>query len=144
MTPDLIGAAAPPPGALALWYRRPAERWLQALPLGNGALGAMVFGGLSTERIQLNEESLWSGGPWDTNNPEALAHLPEVRQLLFEGRFAEATDLTHQHLLGKPERIRLYETVCQARRGLALRRWVLTLSLGFAFHPNRKPLTWVR
>ena len=111
MTPDLIGAAAPPPGALALWYRRPAERWLQALPLGNGALGAMVFGGLSTERIQLNEESLWSGGPWDTNNPEALAHLPEVRQLLFEGRFAEATDLTHQHLLGKPERIRPYQTL---------------------------------
>ncbi len=111
MTPELTGEAAPPPGALTLWYRQPAERWLQALPLGNGALGAMVFGGLETERIQLNEKSLWSGGPWDTNNPEALAHLPEVRRLLFEGRFAEATELANQYLLGKPERIRPYQTL---------------------------------
>ena len=72
-TPSLArGAMAQDTAANAssrLWYRRPAERWVEALPIGNGRLGAMVFGGVVTERLQLNDDSLWSGGPKDWNNP---------------------------------------------------------------------------
>lgn len=89
--------AAPPP--LELWYRQPAEYWVQALPVGNGRLGAMVFGGARDERLQLNETSLWSGGPQDADNPEALAALPEVRRLLFAGQYAEAEKLTFQKMV---------------------------------------------
>ena len=63
---------------LTLWYREPAKQWVEALPVGNGRLGAMIFGGVETERLQLNEDTLWSGGPYDSNNPE-LAALPEAR-----------------------------------------------------------------
>jgi len=96
---------------LRLWYQQPAEKWTEALPLGNGRLAAMVFGGVSKERIQLNEESLWSGGPRDTNNPEALQYLPQVRQLLFAGKHAEATDLANKHLMGVPKTIKPYQTL---------------------------------
>ena len=78
----------------SIWYRRPAATWEEALPVGNGQLGAMVFGGVDHERIQLNEKSLWSGGPQDADNPEALGALPQIRKLLFEGRYAEAEELT--------------------------------------------------
>ncbi len=81
------------PGKLRLWYRRPAEQWVEALPLGNGRLGAMVFGGVETERLQLNEDTLWSGPPGDWNNPRAREVLPEVRRLLREGRYVEADRL---------------------------------------------------
>jgi alpha-L-fucosidase 2 len=73
-----------------LWYDKPAETWTQALPIGNGRLGAMVFGGTATERLQLNEDTLWTGGPRDWNNPDAARLLPKVRRLVFEGRYAEA------------------------------------------------------
>jgi hypothetical protein len=76
-----------------LWYRRPASAWEEALPVGNGRLGAMVFGGVARERIQLNEDTLWSGGPRDWNNPEAKAWLPKVREALFAGRYLEANKL---------------------------------------------------
>ena len=71
--------------------------WFQALPVGNGHLGAMVFGGIGVERLQLNEETLRSGGPMDRRNPLALALLPELRRLLFEGRSAEAGLLLQSH-----------------------------------------------
>ena len=74
--------------------------WYQALPVGNGRLGGMVFGGVGWERIQLNEETLRSGGPQDRSNPQALALLPEVRRLIFAGRYAEAGQLVHTRLLG--------------------------------------------
>ena len=74
-----------------LWYRQPAENWNAALPIGNGRLGAMVFGGVPEELLQLNEDTLWSGYPRDTGNPKALEALPVVRKLLFEGKYAEAT-----------------------------------------------------
>jgi alpha-L-fucosidase 2 len=77
-------------GALKLWYDAPAKEWLEAVPLGNGHLGAMVFGGVGTERFQLNESTLWAGGPKDWNTPGAREALPEVRRLIFEGKFAEA------------------------------------------------------
>src|SRR5262245_48449420 len=65
-----VGQASAPEQPLALWYRRPAEQWTEALPVGNGRLGAMVFGGVANERLQLNEDTLWAGGPYDPVNPE--------------------------------------------------------------------------
>ncbi|MBC8235264.1 glycoside hydrolase family 95 protein [bacterium] len=96
---------------LVLWYRKPAKEWTEALPVGNGRLGAMVFGGVERERIQLNEETLWDGGPLDTNNPEALDALSEVQRLLFEGKNAEATELAGQKMMGVPERIKSYQSL---------------------------------
>ncbi|MEN8117164.1 MAG: glycoside hydrolase family 95 protein [Bacteroidota bacterium] len=85
---------------LKLWYNKPAEKWTEALPVGNGRLGAMIFGGIKTERIQLNEESLWTGGPIDRSNPEALENLDKVRQLLFEGKYAEGDKLAQKKIMG--------------------------------------------
>ncbi|HVR19243.1 MAG TPA: glycoside hydrolase N-terminal domain-containing protein, partial [Polyangiaceae bacterium] len=74
---ELRGSAPPPNAPLALWYRRPAETWVEALALGNGRLGAMVFGGLEEEQLQLNEDTLWGGGSHESANPDALRALPE-------------------------------------------------------------------
>jgi alpha-L-fucosidase 2 len=85
---------------LKIWFNRPAADWNEALPVGNGRLGAMVFGGVRHERLQLNEESVWTGQPrWDAN-PEALKNLPEVRRLLFEGKYREAEKLAQSKILG--------------------------------------------
>ncbi len=92
-----------------LWYRQPAADWNEALPVGNGRLGAMVFGGPDHERLQLNEETVWAGSPVDNNNPGALENLPAIRRALFEGRYAEASALAEKHLLGTPPRIRSYQ-----------------------------------
>src|SRR5262245_18145590 len=70
---------------LLLWYDKPAVEWTDALPIGNGRLGAMVFGGTVSEQLQLNEDTLYAGSPYDPNNPEALNALPEARRLIFEG-----------------------------------------------------------
>jgi alpha-L-fucosidase 2 len=86
---------------LKLWYKNPAQEWVEALPIGNGRLGAMVFGGTETERIQLNEESVWTGGPIERANPEALENLNKVRQLLFEGKYAEGDRLAQEKIMGK-------------------------------------------
>lgn len=75
---------------LKLWYRQPATQWVEALPLGNGRLGAMVFGGVTSERLQLNEETLWSGASSTWNTPNAQAALPGVREAIFAGDYAEA------------------------------------------------------
>lgn len=87
---------------LELWYRAPAVEWTDALPLGNGRLGAMVFGGVGREEVQLNEETLWSGGPYQPVNPDARSHVDEVRSLIFARRYKEAQDLANAHLLGRP------------------------------------------
>ena len=88
--------------ALKLWYTGPADVWTQALPVGNGRLGAMVFGGASRERLQLNEDTLWAGGPCDPNNPDALEHLAEIRALLFAERYAEAEAEANRWLMARP------------------------------------------
>ncbi len=88
--------------SLKLWYRQPALEWTEALPLGNGRLGAMVHGGVSREDIQLNESTLWSGGPYLPINPDALPNLNRVRSLVFAGRYAEAEELANQTQLAKP------------------------------------------
>ncbi|HEY8234840.1 MAG TPA: glycoside hydrolase family 95 protein [Vicinamibacteria bacterium] len=87
-------AAAEEP--LRLRYAQPAERWTEALPVGNGRLGAMVFGGVASERLQLNEATLWSGGPKEWNNPGAREVLPEVRAAVFAGDFVKATELARK------------------------------------------------
>ncbi len=90
--------AAPSP--LTLWYRQPATKWeSEALPIGNGNLGAMVFGGVEHERLQLNEHSLWSGHPEVIDSPHTLEALPKVRQLLFDGRYAEAQQMAARDLM---------------------------------------------
>jgi len=94
-----------------LWYRAPAQQWVEALPVGNGRLGAMVFGGTAQERLQLNEDTLWSGGPYDPVNPEAHAALPEVRRLIFAGQYAEAQALANAKLMAKPLNQMAYQTV---------------------------------
>ena len=84
-----------------LWYDRPAERWLEALPLGNGRLGAMIYGGTRTERIALSESTAWSGAPTTGGvNPGALPHLNEIRQLFFSGKYEEAQALCGKYLVG--------------------------------------------
>ncbi len=87
-------------GDNVLWYQQPAEGWHQALPVGNGRLGAMVFGGVETERLALNEESVWSGQPMQTDRVGAYKSLPEIRRLLFEGKHRQAEDLVKRHVLG--------------------------------------------
>lgn len=79
--------------SLKLWYRQPARIWVEALPLGNSKMGVMVYGGTGTEQLQLNEETLWGGGPHRNDNPAALQALPEVRKLIFENRNMEAQQL---------------------------------------------------
>jgi alpha-L-fucosidase 2 len=85
-----------------LWYRRPATEWTDALPLGNGRLGAMVHGGVGREELQLNESTLWSGGPYQPTNPNALPNLARVRELILAGRYTEAHALAQDNLLAKP------------------------------------------
>ena len=85
-----------------LWYDAPAGRWLEALPLGNGQMAAMVFGGIADETIQLNESSFWSGSPHDNNSKTSLEHLDEVRQLIYAGREEEAEALINQAFIPGP------------------------------------------
>jgi len=86
--------------SLEIFYDEPAAEWTGALPLGNGRLGAMVFGGTGIERIQLNEESLWTGGPVHRTNPEANAYIEVVRKLLFDRKYAEADRLAQEKIMG--------------------------------------------
>jgi alpha-L-fucosidase 2 len=94
---------------LVLWYLQPAKEWVEALPIGNGRVGGMVFGGVERERIQLNEETVWAGGPWDANSPEALQALPEVRRLLREGKPVEAAALVDSRMMSRPLRMPPYQ-----------------------------------
>src|SRR3954466_7097697 len=87
-----------------LWYTRPAIRWEEALPIGNGRLGAMLFGRVAQERVQLNEDTLWAGSPYTPDNPDALAAIPQVRKLLADGRYAEAGELASAKVMAKPLR----------------------------------------
>ncbi len=84
-----------------LWYASPAEEWVEALPVGNGRLGAMVFGKTGNERIQLNEDTVWAGAPQERDMPGAFRHLPEIRQMLFDGRYVEAERKTEELLMGE-------------------------------------------
>lgn len=84
---------------LKLWYSQPAHNWNEALPIGNSRLGAMVYGGIEQEKLELNEETFWAGSPHHNNSPKALQLLPEVRKLIFEGKNQEAQDLIDKNFL---------------------------------------------
>jgi alpha-L-fucosidase 2 len=109
------GQSPPAPSKLTLWYRQPANVWTEALPVGNGRIGAMVFGGVAQERLQLNEDTLWAGGPYDPVNPDALATLPEVRRLVFAGEYEKATALTDAKVMAQPLRQMSYQSVGDLR-----------------------------
>ena len=89
-----------------LWYNKPASHWLEALPIGNSHLGAMVYGGTDVEEIQLNEETFWSGSPHDNDSKKSLAVLPEVRRLIFEGKEGDAAKLIDQNFIPGPHGMR--------------------------------------
>ncbi|MEO6102330.1 MAG: glycoside hydrolase family 95 protein, partial [Pseudoxanthomonas sp.] len=107
--PDAAVLDASPPALLRLWYPRPATQWVEALPLGNGRLGAMVWGGGKHERIQLNEDTLYAGGPYDPTPTVALAALPKVRELLFAGHYAEAEALANATMMATPKKQMPYQ-----------------------------------
>ena len=96
---------------LRLWYDHPAQEWVEALPLGNGRLGAMVYGGAEHDEIQLNEETVWGGGPHNNLNPEAKEHLDEIRALLFAGKNDEAQELAGRYILSLTSHGMPYQTI---------------------------------
>ncbi|WP_204285003.1 glycosyl hydrolase family 95 catalytic domain-containing protein [Microbispora amethystogenes] len=113
-------AAAPPEvraaGDLALWYDASAGTdWLRALPIGNGRLGAMVFGNVDTERLQLNEDTIWAGGPYDQSNTRGAGALAQIRQLIFQNQWSQAQTLIDQNMLGNPSAQLAYQTVGNLR-----------------------------
>ncbi|MGE0019764.1 MAG: glycoside hydrolase N-terminal domain-containing protein [Draconibacterium sp.] len=108
---------------LKLWYNQPAKQWVEALPVGNGRLGAMIYGDPVNEIIQLNENTVWAGSPNRNDNPEAKAALPEVRKLIFEGKYKEAQDIINQKFISKTSHGMPYQTVGN-------------LNLKFAGHEN--------
>jgi alpha-L-fucosidase 2 len=113
---DRARALSTPPAlpfnSSTLWYTQPAKVWEEALPIGNGKLGAMIFGGVSDERIQLNDNTLWDGYVLSNpNNPEGQKNLTEVQRLLFAGKNNEAVDLAGKTMMGIPSRIRPYQSL---------------------------------
>ncbi|MES2923297.1 MAG: glycoside hydrolase N-terminal domain-containing protein [Verrucomicrobiota bacterium] len=108
-----IAQESPPPAANPhlLWWNKPAAKWEEAIPIGNGQLGAMIFGGPESERLQLNEGTLWAGGPYDPVNPEAKDALPQVRKLVNEGKYRDAAGLISAKVMAKPLGQMPYQTV---------------------------------
>ena len=102
----LFSFSAGAQGDLKLWYGKPAEIWLEALPIGNSHLGAMVYGGIPVERIQLNEETFWSGSPYRNDSPDAIAHLGEIRNLIFSDQEDSAFTLINKYIVTGPHGMR--------------------------------------
>ena len=112
---SLAGAApraeAPQDPTTVVWAARPADKWENAHPVGNGRLGAMVFGRTDEERIQLNEETYWTGGPYSTTVKGGAAVLPEIQRLIFEGRLKQAHILFGRRLMGYPVEQQKYQSL---------------------------------
>lgn len=106
---EFIGEAQPPEQPLSLWYRHPANQWSEALPIGNGRLGAMVFGGIETERLQFNDDTIWTGQPHEYHHEGAARFLPEIRRLLAEGKQKEAEALAMDKFMSIPIGQRTYQ-----------------------------------
>ena len=94
---------------LTLWYKQPAKLWVEALPVGNGRMGAMVFGGVASERIQFNESTVWTGEPHDYAHKGAYQSLNKIRELLVEGKQKEAEDLAWREFMSDPPRQKAYQ-----------------------------------
>jgi len=109
LTGPLSAAPAAPAGDWLLWYDQPATKWEQALPVGNGQLGAMVFGAVDRERIQFNEHTVWTGQPHSYANPGAVKVLPQLRELLFNGKQGEAEKLAMKEFMSEPVRQMAYQ-----------------------------------
>jgi len=112
---SIINVSAQNESLLKLWYTSPAKQWVEALPVGNGRLGAMVFGDPLKEVIQLNENTVWAGSPYRNDNPSAREALPEVRKLIFGGKYKEAQDLVNQNFISKISNGMPYQTVGNLR-----------------------------
>jgi len=108
-TSEVIPNPTPPQAKWLLWYDKPAKNWNEALPLGNGHLGAMVFGTVPNERVQFNEYTIWTGRPHSYAHPEAWEKLPEIRRLLFEGKQKQAQDLAGKEFMSIPLRQKAYQ-----------------------------------
>ena len=107
----VAGQGGESPDGLRLWYAKPAGEWVEALPVGNGRLGAMVFGGISRERLALNEDTFWSGGPHDPANPDALEGMKIVRKMVFDGNYQDIFDPIKEKTLGRPSETAAYQPV---------------------------------
>ncbi|MCK0179280.1 glycoside hydrolase family 95 protein [Flavobacteriaceae bacterium S0862] len=94
-----------------LWYKKSAEKWEEGLPVGNGRIGGMIFGGVEEEQIQLNEETYWSGGPYNTTVKGGYEQLPKIQQLIFDGKPLEAHKLFGRHLMGYPIEQQKYQSL---------------------------------
>src|SRR6266496_2426845 len=95
--------------ASELWYAQPAAKWEEALPIGSGRMGAMVFGGTADERIQFNEDTLWTGKPHDYVRAGAGDHLAEIQKLVFDGNEKDAAKLAKETFLSDPVRQKAYQ-----------------------------------
>ncbi len=115
----LVAATSFAAASDVLWYRQAAANWNEALPIGNGRLGGMVFGGVLSDQIQLNEDTVWAGEKRDRNNPEAAKSLPEVRRLLFAGMPHEAEELADKTIIATPRRMPPYQPLGVLRMGFA-------------------------
>src|SRR6266436_5916128 len=102
-------AAGAQPFPLALWYDKPAVLWTDALPVGNGHMGAMIFGGAAHERIQFNEHTVWTGEPHDYAHKGAAQSLAKIRELLWAGKQKEAEDLAMKEFMSEPPRQKAYQ-----------------------------------
>ena len=102
-------------GATVLWYAQPSQQWVEALPVGNGRLGAMVFGGTAAERIQLNEQTVCTGGPYDPTRGGGPEVLPRIRRLVFAGKYLDAHDLFGQAMMGRPAEQMKYQPLGNLR-----------------------------
>ena len=128
-------------GDLKLWYKQPAGTWVEALPVGNSRMGAMVYGGTAREELQLNDETMWGGSPYRNDKPEALESLPQVRELIFAGKNMEAQNLIQENFYAGKHGMPYqtigsliietpgHEKVTDYYRDLDLERAVATLSL---------------
>jgi alpha-L-fucosidase 2 len=128
---NVTSAGGMPEGAWVLWYRRPAEQWEEALPIGNGHQGAMVFGGTALERVQFNEHTVWTGKPHAYHHEGAAKFLPQIRQLLWDGKQKDAEKLAMQEFMSEPLRQMAYQPCgdlwieCAAHSDVsAYRRWL--------------------
>ena len=106
----IYDASAQNDSLLKLWYNKPAEKWVEALPVGNGRLGAMIFGNPSEEQIQLNENTIWAGSPYNNINPKALKALPVIRKLIFEGEYEKAQNMANEDIISQTAQGMPYQT----------------------------------